>query len=85
MNVDSQFSQNFRKSNSIILQKDHTTQPSGIHPMFTRMVQNMQKSINVIYILKEEKSKPHDHFKNAEKAFKKIQHPLSQKLLPKWV
>ena len=34
--------QNFSQQNPTIHKKDHTPQPSGIHPKFTRMVQHTQ-------------------------------------------
>ena len=36
------FQQNISKQNSTAHEKYHTPQPSGIHCMFTKMVQNMQ-------------------------------------------
>ena len=43
--------------NPTTYKKDHTPQPSGIHPRFTRMVQHMQ--INVIHHINKRKVKNH--------------------------
>ena len=37
MNVDANSQQNFSQPNLTIHKKDHTPQPSGIHPKFTRI------------------------------------------------
>ena len=56
------------------IKKDHTLQPSGIHPKFTRMVYHLQ--INVIHHSNKRKDKNHMVISmDAEKGFNKIQHP----------
>ena len=43
MNIDTKNSQqNISQPNPTTYKKDHTLQPSGTHPRFTRMVQHMQ-------------------------------------------
>ena len=61
--------------------KDHTPQPSGIHPRFKGWF-NIHKSINVIHHINKRKVKNHMIISiDAEKAFDKVQHPFMIKTL----
>ena len=74
------FQQNISKPNAATHEEDHIPQLSGIHPKFSRMVQQC-KSINVIHINRRKDKKHITISIDAERAFDKIQHPLMIKTL----
>ena len=52
---------NISKLNLTTHKKDHTPQPSWIHPKFTRMVQHMETNQCDIPHQQKKRQNPHDH------------------------
>ena len=69
------------KPNPATYKKDYTSQPSGIYPRNTRLVQH-SKTINVVHHINRIKEKNHvTTATDAEKASDKIQHRFMIKTL----